>query len=380
MALETDKRFTSIDNGNIQVDEITLISSDQKEFQVQRKKVQYQSDYFRGLFESGMKESRDEKIHLMTIHSDQLRTILVYVEQQSVSDIIDMSGISELLTAAIYLQMAALVQHCCEFIEAHMGADNVKMVIGLAEEWSINRLKTFADNYVLNHVMEFSETEDFLNLDLDEIVGLLDNDDLYVMSEKQVFVLAMKWLDVHPERETNTETCLQVLNTVRFEFCKENLFHADMEKEFRSRNMIDRCQPILDEQIENTSYVQQQLDCPSLKVLHDRSKKYRPRCEVDCLVATGGFTCSELATNKFQVLPMKNLLQSGDTFPKEVKLRHLRTANMICKRCEHCTCVVNNILYVIGGQNKYCTDGRYTLNTVSCYDVRKNVWNQVNLI
>ena len=45
--------------------------------------------------------------------------------------------------------------------------------------------------------------------------------------------------------------------------------------------------------------------------------------------------------------------------------------------CEHCACVLDDVLYVAGGQTHYTQDGRYTTNVVHRFNSKVGTWIQV---
>ena len=322
-----------------------------------------------------MKEATEENISLSAIPGDILRLVTDYIKHETIK--LHMDLIEDILPAAVYLQMPDLIQCCSEFISHNMKAENVKMILGLAETLSLDNLKTKADEYVLTHISEFSETEDFKNLELGELLSLLDNDDLFVQDEKEVFNAAVKWL--HVNRCDNSETCKEVLDTIRYPFLTESELNACIE-ELKDKGLHDLCSSFHDEA---SRFFRVHMH-PHTKprdyayYIHTvKNKKMRARCEVDCLVACGGFTRSESATNKFQILQLNDLFPKDSTAPEEVAFRNMRDCRLPSKLCEHCTCVVDNFLYVVGGQNQYCQDGRYTVNTVFRFDPRYARWEQV---
>jgi hypothetical protein len=59
------------------------------------------------------------------------------------------------------------------------------------------------------------------------------------------------------------------------------------------------------------------------------------------------------------------------------RFRHCPSERLPHTLCEHASCVVDNILYVAGGQQRYNCDGRHTTRDVYCFDPRRCSWRQV---
>jgi hypothetical protein len=59
------------------------------------------------------------------------------------------------------------------------------------------------------------------------------------------------------------------------------------------------------------------------------------------------------------------------------RFRHCQSERLPHTLCEHASCVVDNMLYVAGGQQRYNCDGRHTTRAVYCFDPRRCSWRQV---
>lgn len=60
------------------------------------------------------------------------------------------------------------------------------------------------------------------------------------------------------------------------------------------------------------------------------------------------------------------------------RFRSCRSQRLPVRLCEHATCVVGDVLYVAGGQQRYNLDGRYTTRDLYAFDLRQCVWSVVS--
>jgi len=60
------------------------------------------------------------------------------------------------------------------------------------------------------------------------------------------------------------------------------------------------------------------------------------------------------------------------------RFRSCRSERLPVRLCEHASCVLNDVLYVAGGQQRYNMDGRYTTRDVYAFDQRLCLWSTVS--
>jgi len=59
--------------------------------------------------------------------------------------------------------------------------------------------------------------------------------------------------------------------------------------------------------------------------------------------------------------------------------RSCRSERLPVRLCEHSACIVKDVLYVAGGQQRYNMDGRYTTRNLYAFDLRLCVWSTVSI-
>lgn len=64
----------------------------------------------------------------------------------------------------------------------------------LAAAYNCQSIIRVADRFIQKHFLTVAQSEEFLSLDVDSVVSILSNDELFVDNEEQVFEIAMKWL------------------------------------------------------------------------------------------------------------------------------------------------------------------------------------------
>ncbi|XP_033755648.1 kelch-like protein 24 [Pecten maximus] len=151
------------------------------------------SPYFEAMFSHDMRENLDNLVTLHDIDQDIFDSVLQYI--YTGENVVCELNVEKVFQAASLMQIPCLQERCEEFLLAQASYENC---IGI---WKIakahNRMK-LADKVwitILENFPVISTTEDFPNLDADELVSIISSDDLNSPSEEFVCDVAMQWID-----------------------------------------------------------------------------------------------------------------------------------------------------------------------------------------
>ena len=153
------------------------------------------SDYFHSIFTDGKEviEMKDKSIspEIFKIVMDSIYTGDLHVNQKSVF---------EVLLAASQLQIASVIQLCCdfvkkEFIENRIDLKNYSVLCTVAVRLGLRDLQEAAEAKMASMYKDVCESKEFLtHVDADQLLILLGRDDLNSPSEAFVFKSVMKWI------------------------------------------------------------------------------------------------------------------------------------------------------------------------------------------
>ncbi|KAF7204384.1 kelch repeat and BTB domain-containing protein 13 [Nothobranchius furzeri] len=105
-------------------------------FTVERRFLRRHSDYFRALFHSGMKESKQEEIHLKDgVHARGFLIALAVCREEN-PPISEPDELVDAVECAAFLQIAQLVQHLCDIIDS----DNCLLLYHAAAIFGLRRV------------------------------------------------------------------------------------------------------------------------------------------------------------------------------------------------------------------------------------------------
>ena len=199
------------------------------------------SDYFRAIFTDG-KEANQELIELdekrispeiFKIVMDSIYSGYLHVNQKNVFEV--------LLTAS-QLQIASVVQLCCdfvkkEFIENGIDLKNYSVLCAVAERLGLRDLQEAAEAAeakMASIYKDVCESKEFLtHINADQLHSLLGRDDLNSPSEAFVFKSVMKWIKY--KGEERMPVAGKVIGAVRLGLVDVKIVIEELKKEEMQR-------------------------------------------------------------------------------------------------------------------------------------------------
>lgn len=320
---------------------ITLISKDNQVFQLPVSELTRECGYIQGLMRSGMREC-DERlnsvisVHLSAVSGITLEIAVNFLRGQQVAVFV-MNIIQDVLMTATYLQIPDLIEHCGQFLLQNMDPDNILDIIDTSEQFSLLDVQVKSREYLHSIVPTFSDTCAFLEMDSSDVISLLATDDLEV-KEMDVFKAAIKWFKHYEAGRVTYMT--EVLTVVRFLLmtAKELKEAADV---LSTTGLLD---DHFEGQIKEATLITEQFHLIHHQTLLNSTNLRRTMKSVLLL---GGFTAKEHSTCRFQLLPVHELTSSDSN---HLQFCSSKTDKLPTTLCEHSACVLDNFLYVAGGQ------------------------------
>ncbi|KAL0609607.1 Kelch-like protein 26, partial [Plecturocebus cupreus] len=309
------------------------------------------SDYFRAMFTGGMREASQDVIELKGVSARGLRHIIDFAYSAEVT--LDLDCVQDVLGAAVFLQMLPVVELCEEFLKAAMSVETCLNIGQMATTFSLASLRESVDAFTFQHFLQIAEEEDFLRLPLERLVFFLQSNRLQSCTEIDLFRAAVRWLQHDPARRPRAS---HVLCHIRFPL-------------MQSSELVDSVQT-LDIMVEDVLCRQYLLEAFNYQVLPFRqhemqSPRTAVRSDVPSLVAFGGtpYTDSDRSvSSKVYQLP-------------EPGARHFRELTEMEVGCSHtCVAVLDNFVYMAGGQHLQYRSGEGAVDACYRYDPHLNRW------
>ncbi|XP_059361786.1 kelch-like protein 33 [Carassius carassius] len=319
------------------------------------------SDYFRGMFTSGMKESQQESVPLLLVGAAELETLLHCAYSGAL--VLGWGCVFELACTSLQFQFQPAISLCLKFLEQEMDIHNCLDVASFAEAYGMADLLELAEDFVLRHFQEISATPKFQDLPAQKLLQFLRCDALSTPSELAVFRAVVTWVDADPnERLPQAE---ELMRAVRFPFMTFREF-----REVRAVNLSMECSGEVEVELYKTALKEFGFG------ISDRVAHQRVRHPKDALVLVGG---DELHPDMGKRLPSKQLwfansLRSGTGLVKEIEWRLLGDMPDQA-RLRHGVGVLDRQLYVAGGCHFYAKSD--TLKSVYRYDPEQDHWKRL---
>lgn len=309
------------------------------------------SPYFYAMF-TGFEESRQDRITLQGVDYQALQVLIEYVYTSIVE--VTEDNVQVLLTAANLLQLNDVRDACCDYLQTQLDPSNCLGIRDFADLHGCMDLFNYADQYIQQHFCEVVQFDEFLNLTYDQVLNLIKNDQLFVISEEKVYECVIMWINFDPINRT--EFVAKLMEYVRLPLLS---------------------QEYLMQRVENEPLFKDDLLCKDLLI--EALKFHLLKGEMKSTLKT-----PRTIPRQPVGLP-KVLLVIGGQAPKAIRsveyydLREekwFQAAEMPNRRCRAGLAVLNDKVYAVGG-----FDGSLRVRTVEVYDPVTDNWsNGVSMI
>ncbi|XP_029469594.1 kelch-like protein 26 isoform X2 [Rhinatrema bivittatum] len=308
----------------------------------------------RAMFTGGMREATQDMIELRGISAKGLKHIIDFAYSAEVT--LDLDCIQDVLGAAVFLQMEPVVELCEEFLKSAMSVETCLNIGHMATTFSLASLKESVDAFTFRHFLQISEEEDFLHLPLERLVFFLQSNKLQNCSEINLFHAAIRWLQHDPSRRP---TASQVLCHVRFPLMK-------------SSELVDSVQTV-GIMVEDVACRQYLLEAFNYQILPFRQHEMQSartaiRSDILSVITFGGtpYTDNDRTVSaKVYHLPDADARQFKELTAMEVGCSHA------------CVALLDNFVYVVGGQHLQYRSGEGAMDVCFRYDPHLNRWLRI---
>ncbi|XP_068599513.1 kelch-like protein 26 [Brachionichthys hirsutus] len=331
-----------------------VLAINEERFQVHKAVLAACSDYFRAMFTGGMRESNQDTIELKGLSARGLKHIIDFAYSAEVT--LDLDCIQDVLGAAVFLQMVPVVELCEEFLKSAMSVETCLHIGQMATTFSLSSLKESVDAFTFRHFLRIAEEDDFLHIPTERLVFFLQSNKLENCSEIDLFHAAIRWLRYDGARRAQASS---VLRHVRFP-----LMH--------SSELVDSVQTV-DIMVEDVLCRQYLLEAFNYQILPFRQHEMQSsrtliRSDVMSLITFGGTPYTD---NDRTVSTKIYHLPDGAS-------RQFKELTEMEGGCSHaCVAVLDNFVYVIGGQHLQYRSGEGAVECCYRYNPHLSQWLRI---
>uniref|UniRef100_A0A9J7ZWG5 Kelch-like family member 23 n=1 Tax=Cyprinus carpio carpio TaxID=630221 RepID=A0A9J7ZWG5_CYPCA len=172
--------------------DVTLQSSSGLLFHCHKAVLSARSSYFRVMFTLDMRERLNNTISLPCINGEILGALVSYIYTSKIS--ITQNNVQSLLEAADLLQFNSLKKACESFLIRLLDVDNCLGMHSFAELHVCSDLQHEALRIILSRFEELTLQEEFLQVDFQKLMGILETENLNVWKEVTLLDAVVKWV------------------------------------------------------------------------------------------------------------------------------------------------------------------------------------------
>ncbi|MEE6502172.1 hypothetical protein FKM82_004431 [Ascaphus truei] len=368
------------------------------------------SPYFRVMFTCGLMECNQKEVTLHDITAGSVSIILEYMysAQLNISNL----TVQSVATAAFFMQMEDIFGMCQSYMMDHMDASNCVGIYYFAKQISAEEMSEKAKRYMYRHFSEVGLHDEILEVEFEQLLGMIMSDDLNVSREETILDLVLRW--VNHDRKTRSQHLIELLKKVRL-----LLVSPSFLREARKRNTVllsnSQCYDLVEEALETIEKSKKVslslrygmettslLLCIGNNSVGIRSKYGSYGDASFCFAPTTGKTCFIPSPKQGELLGSvstgvvtenNDIILAGEA--TAVRLARQKAKRVeICRyhnhgnRCWDSLCSaeyrdlyalgsVHNDLYLIGGQMKI--KNQYVItNCVDKYSMEDDCWRSVS--
>ncbi|XP_035686057.1 kelch-like protein 28 isoform X1 [Branchiostoma floridae] len=333
----------------------------ERKFHVHRVVLASCSPYFKAMFTGNLCERDQDEVEFHCIDETAMMLLIdfAYTGTVAVTD----ANVQMLLPAASLFQIEQVIRQCCDFLQSALHPHNCIGVARFAQLHACFKLYTQAYNYICRHFEDVSKSEEFFLLTASEILDLLSNDNLNVVSEESVFEAVERW--IYFDYANRRCYLSKLLRCIRLPLLPVKFLTRCYEA-----NPLVREDPTA-QHLLNDALKYHLVPELRLRSLDDDDTEQqttaRPRCPPKVLCAVGGKNGLFATLNSVEVY-----FPESNTWTEVSPLNH--------QRYNCATAVADNRLFVFGGITCIPQNGEthhIHSNSVSCWDPTTNSWTSI---
>ncbi|XP_068729479.1 kelch-like protein 3 [Montipora capricornis] len=180
------------------------VSVKDKEFKAHKLVLAAASPFFLSLLVSDMREGKEQfiRIELEEATGSVMEDVLKYIYTGNVA--ITKETAYNLVAAADYLLLPGLKTLACDVLEENITIENCIFNYYFADKYQCLELMEESCEFINSNFSSVMKTDDFLKLDIAQVMKWVSSDDVTVTSEEEIFKGIVKWVTYKKsERESN---------------------------------------------------------------------------------------------------------------------------------------------------------------------------------
>ncbi|XP_031160237.1 kelch-like protein 33 isoform X2 [Sander lucioperca] len=288
------------------------------------------SDYFRGMFTLGMRESHQPCVTLPFLLASELEVLI----DSSYTGALPLSWkyVFEITSTALQLQYQPALSLCLNFLHQEINPHSCLDLASFAEAYEMVQLLEVADDYFLRQFQKVACTSKFKDLPVKQLLKYLNSRSLCVPSEFVLFKAVVAWIQAKPK--LRLKFAEELMKTIHFSLMTSKEFkEVQSLKMWSDHSLAKLYKAVFEDFCSNES----------------QCRTYLPK---ESLVLIGGDQNSEDSRSISRELWFGNSLRNYKMEERDMEWRKLGEMPEPERFC-HEVAVLKGQLYVFGGKKYY---------------------------
>ncbi|XP_006814437.2 kelch-like protein 3 [Saccoglossus kowalevskii] len=323
------------------------------------------SPYFRAMLTGQLAESNQHTVVMKDVDPQAINDLINFIYTSKIK--INEENVQNTMLCANLLQLTGVCNACGRFLEKQLHSSNCIGIWYFADAHCCNNLTKNAYQYILEHFSEVAQEEEFLHMQFNELLKLLDSDFLGVPDENEVFKAVVSWVKFR--LEVRAVHLYSLIEHVRLFQLSASFLEEQLKEEAVVFNKDIDCSKML---FDIQRVLQEANNVHSVMLKYGKGKRICYGKRPKGLLAIGGesngstlntVNCYFVDENSWTC----NLPQSDQNDTKDIQFGCMNTS-----RSEFGIASTFSNIYVVGGVNSM-----KVLGSVEKYNVASNKWEEL---
>lgn len=286
------------------------------------------------MFTDAMKESTQSEISVSGVSARGIELMLNYAYTSKIE--LNTANILDVLSAASYVQMDAVVDACTDYLQSHLDMDNCVDLTTISDTFCLRKLSQTCYRFICANLTKFSVTNEIKRLTWQQLNQVLSCDFPVDCTEEMVLKIVLEWIH---SKKVDIKKAHTVLNNVRL----SDIIRSDM-LEVLEESSFPKDSPIIMATI-SLALSQKRLrrlqkTTATFPITNNNQLTNYRGMEL-ALVNVGGFRTAGITNEITYYLP-------------SVKKWHHLTSIPHVEQCNYGTAIKGNELFIVGGCYNVC--------------------------
>jgi len=243
------------------------------------------SEYFHLMFTNNFEEAKNTIIPIMDLKPEILDLLVEYCYTGKI--LITEDNLENLFAASMMLQFCEITDACYKILKNKLKPDNCLGFKAFAEAYGHTDLVSYCNSYISKKFLEVVKQEEFLELNLEQLLDLISSDKIALENEDPVFESIMLW--INNDRDSRSRHFPDIMKHVRFTFCSSDYFIRKGQNDSLITEFINKQEFVC----RLRKMLLKEESAQSLKSLCNKPRQYHP----NAIVVIGGRSNSNKCPN-----------------------------------------------------------------------------------